>query len=87
MLKHINSVPNYLSPYKVVSNNQKQKGESQNVSRTTTSLSYMAIYRNKRDRYFTQRLEKHGRIVKTTSSFYLHHKKIIKKYKKIIQND
>lgn len=75
MLKHINSVPNYLSPYKVVSNNQKQKGESQNVSRTTTSLSYMAIYRNKRDRYFTQRLEKHGRIVKTTSSFYLHHKK------------
>lgn len=25
MLKHINSVPNYLSPYKVVSNNQKQK--------------------------------------------------------------
>ena len=46
----------------------------------------MAIYRNKRDRYFTQRLEKHGRIVKTTSSFYLHHKKIIQKHKKIIKS-
>ena len=54
----------------------------------------MAIYRNKRDRYRAQRLEKHGRIANATSSFYLHHKKlqnghkkIIKKYKKIIQND
>jgi len=46
----------------VVSNNQKQKGESQNVSRGTTSLPYMAIYRVERDRYCTQRLEKHGRI-------------------------
>ena len=43
MLKHINSVPNYLSPCKVVSNNQKQKGESQNVSRGT---SVIAIVRN-----------------------------------------
>ena len=86
MLKHIKSVPNYLSPYKVVSNNQKQKGESQNVSRTTTSLSYMAIYRNKRDRYCAQRLEKHGRIANATSSFYLHHKKIQNKHKKIIKN-
>jgi hypothetical protein len=53
----------------------------------------MAIYRNKRDRYCTQRLEEYGRIANATSSFYLHHKKakkkhkkIIKKYKKIIQN-
>jgi len=85
MLKHIKSVPNSLSPYKVVSNNQKQKGESQNVSRATTSLSYMAIYRNKRDRYCAQRLEKYGRIASATSSFYLQHKKLQNKHKKIIK--
>lgn len=86
MLKHINSVPNYLSPCKVVSNNQKQKGESQNVSRGTTSLPYMAIYRVERDRYCTQRLGKHGRIaIKLLLLFYLHHKKIQNKHKKIIK--
>lgn len=83
MLKHIKSVPNYLSPYKVVSNNQKQKGEPQNVSRTTTSLSYMAIYRNKRDCYCTSRMAKDGRIANATSSFYFHHKKVQRKHKKI----
>lgn len=75
MLKHIKSVPNYLSPYKVVSNNQKQKGESQNVSRATTSLSYLAIHRSKRDRDCTQRLEKHGRIANATSSFFIYNTK------------
>ena len=63
----------------------KQKGESQNVSRATTSLSYMAIYRNKRDRYCAQRLEKYGRIASATSSFYLQHKKLQNKHKKIIK--
>lgn len=45
----------------------------------------MAIYRNKRDRYCAQRLEKHGIIANATSSFYLHHKKIQNKHKKIIK--
>ena len=30
---------------------KRKKGESQRVLRTTTSLSYMAIHRNERDRY------------------------------------
>ena len=64
----------------------KNKKENRNVSRTTTSLSYMAIHRFKRDRYCAKRLEKHGRIANATSSFYLHHKKIQNKHKKIIKN-
>lgn len=85
MLKHIKSVPNYLSPYKVVSNNQKQKGESQNVSRATTSLSYLAIHRSKRDRDCTQRLEKHGRIANKLLLLSFMAKKIIKKHKKMMK--
>jgi len=69
----------------VVSNNQKQKGESQNVSRGTTSLPYMAIYRVERDCYCTSRMAKDGRIANATSSFYFHHKKVQRKDKKIIR--
>ena len=87
MLKH-------KTPYRItylpirwlaITKNKKQKGESQNVSRTTTSLSYLAIHRNKRDRDCTQRLEKHGRIANATSSFYLQQKKLQNKHKKIIK--
>ena len=85
MLKHKTPYRITYLPIRWLAITKNKKGESQNVSRTTTRLPYLAIHRVERDRYCAQRLEKHGRIASATSSFYFHHKKIQNKHKKIIK--
>ena len=71
MLKHKTPYRITYLPIRWLAITKNKKGESQNVSRATTSLSYLAIHRSKRDRDCTQRLEKHGRIANATSSFLI----------------